>query len=250
MSLFALHGATVGAGKSVARSRVANGDLIIAAEDQDRSSGFPIDNDLRLSWAVQRLLECLPEGVERERELEALMPFAGLTTMTKLVWFFGAQHGRFGSQPNEPHQPRHISVESVDRLQSIVLSKLQQAATDGSLASQPGALRLARDWQNIANDGAAEAWVKKVSEDDQTLTRLLLGVQSSTYSHSNDDYVATIGKSAGADFLVHWFDGKTLRQKCTAIIEHNEPWFTLEMQTRTSTCRRVLRRRWQCTRSI
>lgn len=228
--LFAKHGASIEQAKLLLATVLRNGDQLISVEDEDFSTSLSIKNETRIVWAILPLLECLTEGAERERTLEGCFHLAGLRTASKLVLFLGAEHGRFGSEPNRTYEPCHVSSDCVDRVQAVVVAKLQQAAADGTLAKHPRALVLARDWQDFDPGATVRDWVTQASQHDETFTRFLLGVQSRTTSSAIGDHVATIGRSAGADFLLMWFEGKPLRTRCQQILAIESDWLTSEFR--------------------
>jgi hypothetical protein len=202
-----------------------NSDQLTQRDDAERHSLITFDNEMRIRWAVHGILDKLSAGERREQSLEQAFEVAGLTLVSAILWTLGREHGRFGdgSSLNEVDELT-VGATCVDRLQATAAQKLRQAADDGSLQRHPKALLLARDWRAFEDGGAAQDWVNRVAEDDEGLAGLLLTAQSKTASRSSDDWVATEGLSAGADFLLTWFDGVRLRQRCQEILRRNEAW--------------------------
>jgi predicted KAP-like P-loop ATPase len=226
--VFAKHGATVDQAKALFITLLRSGDVLISAKDEERSFLMTINNELRLEWALLQLLERVPEGGEREEWLEFSIGHAGLVPICRLLWFFGAEHGRFGERKNKLHEPPHVSEACVDRLIPVVLAEIRRAAADGSLASHPKSLAISRDWRTFDDTGAAQAWVTEAAKNDQTLVKFLFSAQSKTSSQSINDHVASEGLSAGADFLCTWFDGIELRERCLSLLDRNDAWQTDE----------------------
>jgi len=226
VQVFAKHQATVDSARDLLSVVLRKGDSLIAVEDSERVILMSIDNELRLIWAVLSLLEKIPEGADRDYALEQSLPAAGLRTISKVVYSLGIQHGKFGSEPNKDYQPRAVSDNCVGRLTDIALTRLREAAADGSLITGPEPMMLLRDWRLFSNSDEAQQWIDEASKDDNTLTRLLKSAQTSTASHSGDDRVVTEGVSASASFLLMWFDGVALRQRCQSILESDANWLT------------------------
>jgi len=226
-SLFAKHEATVEQAKRLFEVLMRNGDDLLAVPDTDRIHLVPISNDLRLLWAMQEPLERIECVAERERFLESCFSRDfSLRTGTRFLWFLGAQHGKFGSESNRPHEPRLVSEACVDRLVEVAVKRLRAAADNGSLSQHPTALLIACDWREFGGEAEARTWIHSLVVDDEKLVWLLGQAKGMAEVHSDRDRVATEVPTIGGGGLVKWFDGVTLRQRAASVLQAKPAWLS------------------------
>jgi len=226
-SLFAKHQATLDQAKHLFEALLRNGDDLLAVPDTDRVYLIPISNEHRLSWAMQEALERIEDLADREAFLETCFSrdFA-LRTGTQLLWFLGAQHGKFDSEPNRPHEPQLISNACVDRLVEVVKARLQTPACKRVLATHPQALLIASDWRKFGGETEARNWIHSLVADDERFVWLLGQAKRMSATHSGRDRVLTEMVTIDGQWLVMWFDGTELRRRAKSILEAKPEWMT------------------------
>jgi predicted KAP-like P-loop ATPase len=230
-SLFAKHHATVDQAKSLFEALMRNGDHLLAVPDTERVYLVSISNDLRLSWALQEAVERIEDVDDRQQFLESCFSreFA-LRTGTHFLWLLGAQHGKFDSNANGPHEPHLVSVECVDRLLNLVIKSINAAAGNGTLARHPRALLIASDWKSFGEELHAREWVQSVVATDEQFVWLVGQATSMSARHNGQDRVTTEVRTIDAKWLVSWIDGMDLRQRAKSILAAKPKWLTRDGQ--------------------
>jgi predicted KAP-like P-loop ATPase len=226
-SIFAKHQATIDQAKRLFEALMRYGDILHAVMDTNRVYLVPISNDLRLSWAMQEALERIDDLVEREAFLDICFSNEfGIQTGTRFLWLLGAQHGKFGSEPNRSHESHLVSEPCVDRLIQVVLQRMNTAAGSDALVYHPQALLLASDWRRFGGEVEARNWIHTLAADDERFVWLLGQAKSLSAVHGGRDRVVTEISTIDGGWLVSWFDGTALRGRAESILQAKPNWMT------------------------
>ncbi|MDZ4820048.1 MAG: KAP family NTPase [Planctomycetota bacterium] len=229
--VFANNQATDSQAEMLLRVVLRNGDHLIFTEDCERIEILEIDNKWRLNWAVRALLARIPEGMRRENALEESSKSAELVTLTEVVRSLGIEHGLFGTNDRDRQTTPLVREEVARSLARFAAQRLAAAASAGTLAQHPQSLLLVQGWRVFSETDDAQNWLNDASRNDETLARFLVSAQSKTWSHSGNDNVATEGLSAGAEFLLTWWNGTELRDRCKSILKDKPNWLTEDYES-------------------
>lgn len=168
------------AGKGVTRTDLPThlcclGDTVIAGTS--RALMFEVPDDFLLVFVVEKLLERLP-AADRGAALRVAFACAGVSTVSMVVMFLGAQHGRYGEQPS-PSDERTITSEGdLKALEEVALERIERASADGTLWTAPRFPNVLFDWGRLGGEVQARAAVANWCADDRNLLKLVESLRS------------------------------------------------------------------------
>jgi predicted KAP-like P-loop ATPase len=158
------------------------GDQFIRPEDED-SGRLPIGNDQRLAQIILQLLRRLPWDSRFDALRQAITPGRAVFLSARIVTELGKlSHKQAGE--DSPMPEALIRQDDLVGLEGLVLSKIQNAATDESLLMCPKLPEILALWQGLAGDAEPITWVNQVGRDDHNLAILLEKFMKRELSHS------------------------------------------------------------------
>ncbi len=230
-SVYAKRRASLDEAKLLFQMVLRNGDTLVEIKDEEAASLISISNDLRVSWAMQEALLRIEDQADREAFVEAAMiGNIGLYAAAHFVWFLGAQHGKFGANPNESHEPQYVSEACVDRLTATLLRRIEAAARDGILVRHPKSMLIAREWRTFGHEAEARQWVTSAASDDRVLVEFIAQLRSVAHSQGWGDRIAREHHRVDANYLATWFDLVDLCRRCRSLLEAAPGWLNGEQQ--------------------
>jgi predicted KAP-like P-loop ATPase len=158
------------------------GDQFIRSEDED-SGKLPIGNDQRLAQIILQLLRRLPWD-RRVDALRQAITLGGAVFMSAKVVM---ELGKLSDKPTGEGRPlAEALIRHGDQvgLEDLVLSKVRNAATNGSLLKCPKLPEILSFWKTRAGDAEPITWVGQVRRDDGNLAILLESFMKKDFSHS------------------------------------------------------------------
>lgn len=163
------------AGKGVTRTDLLThlcslGDAVIAGTP--RAFTFEVPDDFLLVFVVEKLLEHLP-ATGRAPALRAALDAAGVSTVAMIVTFLGAQHGKYGEQPNPPDERTIPSEGDLKALEGLARERIERASAEGALWTAARFPRVLFDWGRLGGEVQAREAVAKWCGDDGNLLRLV-----------------------------------------------------------------------------
>ena len=144
--------------------------------------------DTYISRAIFQLLQRLTEEDRFTLLQEAIQRSDSPMTVVREVAFLerGAEEGP------EPAGDQLISEAHMKSLKAQALSKIQKAATDGSMNSVPRLLMILYRWRDWAGLECAQAWVRQHIETDAGLVGFLEKTKTKIIAKGGDDLVARV----------------------------------------------------------
>jgi predicted KAP-like P-loop ATPase len=161
-------------------------DQLILVPDV-RQGIIDLETDVRLGRLVMQLLDRLEPGTEFAALRNAVVQGQSVFFAVRTVVVLGQEHGKYGSEPDPAHMRRHVTLEQLDNLETLVIGEIQDAAASGRLLSAPHLPSVLNWWRDHRGDKEIHTWIDKVlSDQSQTLT-LVEQFGRKTYSQSFDD---------------------------------------------------------------
>jgi predicted KAP-like P-loop ATPase len=208
------------------------GDEIADTQDKDVVGGvIPITNELRICWLVQEALGKVESPTERVKLIEdALRQTVGLHTAAELVKVLGYEHGMYSSsgESRTSPEPPLIPKEKVEELAKAVASKIEAAATDGSLAAHPSFMGVVWHWRLFGQEDRAVEWVRQLAASDENLVKIIRQMRGEIRSQSFSDRVMTATPHVDCEYLGKFVPVLEARRRCAALLAAGPDWLTAE----------------------
>jgi len=148
------------------------GDQLLRPEDEP-TDWFGNDN---AQWIILIILNLI-RRIKREQRIALLEKciLKGKSTYIQahVITIFGWQHGLYGERNAVPENERILPLEDIEKLVSIALEKVREAAADGTLVEVPKLGRVLYRWKDWANDKEVKKWVKKAILSDEGLLKIV-----------------------------------------------------------------------------
>lgn len=154
---------------SVLASLLTIGDEIAGVKDKETKQLFTIDNDLRIIRIIYQLLPRLTQERRYDALHNAMKKGQAVSTMAQTVSVFSSEHGRYGADSTEPENERLFTASQMDKLEGVLLDKIKELATEGSIFEAPNPDRLLYWWKTLGNEDDVQGWVQRSLEADQNL---------------------------------------------------------------------------------
>lgn len=126
--------------------------------DADESSGFGIgNNSLRIHWLINNLLRERLDQARRGQVIEAAAPTAAIGWLMDLSRRCTREH-ILGNEERDDRSETMVDASSAARIAEVALTRLAQAATDGTLASHRRIRRLMWQWKDVRGEEEVRRW--------------------------------------------------------------------------------------------
>jgi predicted KAP-like P-loop ATPase len=158
------------------------GDKFIRSEDEG-SGKLPIGNDQRLVQIILQLLRRLPWDSRFDALRQAITPGRAVFLSAKIVMELG-KLSRKQAGEDRPKPEALIHHDEMLVLESLVLSKIRNAAADESILKSPKLPEILAHWQDLAGEAEPITWVNQVGGDDHNFAILLERFMKKEVSHS------------------------------------------------------------------
>jgi predicted KAP-like P-loop ATPase len=155
------------------------GDQFIRSEDEG-SGKLPIGNDQRVAQITLQLLRRLPWETRFDALRQAITQGRAVFMSAKIVM----ELGKLSNKQEGPKAEALICRDDLVGLEDLVLSKIRNAATDGSLLKCPKLPEILALWKALAGDAEPITWVQQVVGDDRHLVDLLEKFMEKDFRHS------------------------------------------------------------------
>jgi predicted KAP-like P-loop ATPase len=208
------------------------GDELANTVDKDVVGGvISITNDLRICWLVQEALGKVEPPTDRVKLIQdALQTTVGLHTTAELVKVLGYEHGMYGSSNDgrTSHESPLIPKDKVEELAKAVASKIEAAASDGSLSAHSSFMGIVRHWSLFGQEDKASEWVRQFATSDENLVKLLRQMRGESRSHSLSDRVVTTTTYVDCENLGKFVPVLEARRRCADLLAAGPAWLTAE----------------------
>ena len=172
---------------SIITALILVGDDLLVPEDETKGI-LEFGTDTYISRGVYQLLQRLKEEERFILLQEAIRRSDSLVTVVREVAFLE----RGAEESPETSGDGLISVAHMESLKAQALSKLQKAATGGSMYSVPGLLMILYRWRDWGELEDARAWVRQRTETDAGLVEFLEKTKNKIITEGGDDLVARV----------------------------------------------------------
>lgn len=147
----------------------ATADDLLVEADQMRGILAVGDNFLRIHWLIRGLT--LRRFTIEERSA-MLIDAARNATICWLADFADSAKAQYRQQDSEPPKPAHeclVAEDDLDDLDELLLNRIRDAASDGSLAKQSRLKHLLYRWSDLAGEAEPKAWTASLMDTTEGL---------------------------------------------------------------------------------
>lgn len=161
-------------------------DLFSVADEldveADEENGFGIaSNELRIHWLLNVLLLGRFDLATRSSILEFAAPSSGLGWLESLA----SRCRRMSEKEEDKIREDDLLTDrdTAERLWSLSLERMRQAAEDGSLAGRSDLVALLYRWRDRAGVAEVRLWTDGQIDDDEFILNLASGLVQESWSH-------------------------------------------------------------------
>jgi predicted KAP-like P-loop ATPase len=191
------------------------GDIILLHDGE--SKGFlDFGNNIRISRVLAQTLKRLDELDRFQTLKNAIETGQATTTIASEVESQGRAHGKYGAK-EWSEENTLLTLQHVEVLELLALSKIREAADSGSLIASPNLPGVLHCWLQWSEGDEIRAWVDRVTNDDDGLAYFLEQFLQKTRSQQLGDSVSRLSLRLDPRWIKPYIDIEHVMNRLSSI---------------------------------